>query len=293
MELFFTNKIEGDRATLDPAESLHCTKVMRHAAGQQINFTDGAGGLYLAEILSTKGKETLLQIISCDREYQKRDYYLHMAVAPTKNPDRYEWFIEKAVELGIDEITPLEGDHSQKRVFKRERAERLILSAMKQSLKTRLPILNPMTTADALIRQYGQMQQDFQQNLHKVMHKENQQDLHKQDWTKLIGHCRESHRESITTLIEQSKKQQGDNFPPQILAPDNIIAPDKIHSPHIILAPKKILVMIGPEGDFSVAEIEHATRNGFKAFHMGDSRMRTETAALTAVAAVYLGFASV
>lgn len=272
MELFFTNKIEGNRATLDPAESLHCTKVMRHAAGQQINFTDGAGGLYLAEILSTKGKETLLQIISCDREYQKRDYYLHMAVAPTKNPDRYEWFIEKAVELGIDEITPLEGDHSQKRVFKRERAERLILSAMKQSLKTRLPILNPMTTADALIRQYGQMQQeipqDLQQNLRKVMHKENQQDLHKQGWTKLIGHCRESHRESITTLIEQSKKQ-GDNYPP------------------------KILVMIGPEGDFSVAEIEHATRNGFKAFHMGDSRMRTETAALTAVAAVYLGFASV
>ncbi|PKO98022.1 MAG: 16S rRNA (uracil(1498)-N(3))-methyltransferase [Bacteroidetes bacterium HGW-Bacteroidetes-8] len=256
MELFFTNKIEGNRATLDPAESLHCTKVMRHAAGQQINFTDGAGGLYLAEILSTKGKETLLQIISCDREYQKRDYYLHMAVAPTKNPDRYEWFIEKAVELGIDEITPLEGDHSQKRVFKRERAERLILSAMKQSLKTRLPILNPMTTADALIRQYGQIQQDLQQ------------DLHKQGWTKLIGHCRESHRESITTLIEQSKKQ-GDNYPP------------------------KILVMIGPEGDFSVAEIEHATRNGFKAFHMGDSRMRTETAALTAVAAVYLGFASV
>src|SRR3989339_1571094 len=108
---------------------------MRHNTGERINFTDGAGGLYLAEIISTQGKETRLQIISCDREYQKRDYYLHMAVAPTKNPDRYEWFIEKAVELGIDEITPLEGEHSQKRVFKKERAERLILSAMKQSLK--------------------------------------------------------------------------------------------------------------------------------------------------------------
>ncbi|PKP07044.1 MAG: 16S rRNA (uracil(1498)-N(3))-methyltransferase [Bacteroidetes bacterium HGW-Bacteroidetes-5] len=249
MELFFTNNIEGDRATLDAGESLHCTKVMRHNTGERINFTDGAGGLYLAEIISTQGKETRLQIISCDREYQKRDYYLHMAVAPTKNPDRYEWFIEKAVELGIDEITPLEGEHSQKRVFKKERAERLILSAMKQSLKTRLPVLNPMTKASALITDYKQ----------------------REGWTKLIGHCRESHRESITTLIEQSKKQRGDNYPPQILAP------------------QKILVMIGPEGDFSVSEIELATHSGFLAFHMGESRMRTETAALTAVSAVYLG----
>ena len=243
MELFFTNNIEGDRATLDPGESLHCTKVMRHTTGERINFTDGAGGLYLAEIISTQGKETRLQIISCDREYQKRDYYLHMAVAPTKNPDRYEWFIEKAVELGIDEITPLEGEHSQKRVFKKERVERLILSAMKQSLKTRLPVLNPMTKASALIIDYK----------------------HREGWTKLIGHCRESKREVITSLIEQSKKVQGGS------------------SPH------KILIMIGPEGDFSVGEIEQAINSGFLAFHMGESRMRTETAALTAVCAVYLG----
>ncbi|MDP3453048.1 MAG: RsmE family RNA methyltransferase [Bacteroidales bacterium] len=244
MELFFTNNIEGDRATLDASESLHCTKVMRHTVGGRINFTDGAGGLYLAEIVSTKGRETLLQIISCDREYQKRDYYLHMAVAPTKNPDRFEWFIEKAVELGIDEITPLEGEHSQKRVFKKERGERLILSAMKQSLKTDLPVLNQMTKASALIKDYEQ----------------------REGWTKLIGHCRESKRERVTTLLEQSKKFQGANYP------------------------HKILIMIGPEGDFSVGEIEQALSGGFLAFHMGDSRMRTETAALTAVSAVYLSF---
>ncbi len=240
MELFFTNKIDGNRATLESAESLHCSKVKRHSAGDIISFTDGKGNLYTGSILSVAHRETLLEITDCVTGYEKRDYYLHMAVAPTKNPDRYEWFIEKAVELGVDEITPLIADHSQRRIFNKERGERLILSAMKQSLKTKLPVLNPVKMADSLITQYRESE----------------------DYLKLIGHCREGFRSPLTEILSLKDK-------------DN-------------RAFKKILILIGPEGDFSAAETELALSSGFAPFHMGESRLRTESAALTAVTAVYL-----
>ena len=232
MELFFTTNIEGDTAWLDEQESTHCTRVLRHAAGDEIHFTDGRGILYTGRIVDKSGKQVVLQIIDRNSNYMKRGYYLHMAVAPPKNPDRFEWFLEKAVELGIDEITPLEGEHSQKRSFNMARGERLIMAAMKQSLKTTLPILNPITKASALIEKYSNS--DFQ---------------------KLIGHCRDGEKSPITTLL-------GDPF--------------------------KVLILIGPEGDFSVSEIALAQKCGFKPFSLGESRLRTETAALTAVTAVYL-----
>ena len=233
MELFFTTNIQGDTAWLDEQESTHCTRVLRHVAGDEIHFTDGRGILYTGRISDKSGKQVVLQIIDRNSNYMKRGYYLHMAVAPPKNPDRFEWFLEKAVELGIDEITPLEGEHSQKRSFNMARGERLIMAAMKQSLKTTLPILNPITKASALIEKYS----------------------NSDDFQKLIGHCREGEKSPITTLLGE---------------------------------PFKVLILIGPEGDFSVSEIALAQNCGFKPFSLGESRLRTETAALTAVTAVYL-----
>lgn len=233
MELFFTTNIQGDTAWLDEQESTHCTRVLRHVAGDEIHFTDGCGILYTGRIVDKSGKQVVLQITDRNSNYMKRGYYLHMAVAPPKNPDRFEWFLEKAVELGIDEITPLEGEHSQKRTFNMARGERLILAAMKQSLKTTLPILNPITKASALIEKYS----------------------NSDDFQKLIGHCRDGEKSPITTLLGE---------------------------------PFKVLILIGPEGDFSVSEIALAQKCGFKPFSLGESRLRTETAALTAVTAVYL-----
>ena len=233
MELFFTTNIQGDTAWLDEQESTHCTRVLRHVAGDEIHFTDGRGILYTGRISDKSGKQVVLQIIDRNSNYMKRGYYLHMAVAPPKNPDRFEWFLEKAVELGIDEITPLEGEHSQKRSFNMARGERLIMAAMKQSLKTTLPVLNPITKASALIEKYS----------------------NSDDFQKLIGHCRDGEKSPITTLLGE---------------------------------PFKVLILIGPEGDFSVSEIALAQKCGFKPFSLGESRLRTETAALTAVTAVYL-----
>ncbi len=244
MELFFTTNIEGDTAWLDEQESTHCTRVLRHVAGDEIHFTDGRGILYTGRIVEKSGKQVVLQIIDRNSNYMKRGYYLHMAVAPPKNPDRFEWFLEKAVELGIDEITPLEGEHSQKRTFNMARGERLILAAMKQSLKTTLPILNPITKASALIEKYS-----------------NSDDFHK-----LIGHCREGEKSPITALLGECVKRQNTS----------------------VSEPFKVLILIGPEGDFSVSEIALAQNCGFKPFSLGESRLRTETAALTAVTAVYL-----
>lgn len=251
MELFFTTNIQGDTAWLDEQESTHCTRVLRHNAGDEIHFTDGRGILYTGRIAGNTGKladkfgkQVVLQIIDRNSNYMKRGYYLHMAVAPPKNPDRFEWFLEKAVELGIDEITPLEGEHSQKRSFNMARGERLILAAMKQSLKTTLPILNPITKASDLIEKYS-----------------NSDDFHK-----LIGHCRDGEKSPITTLLGECVNQQKSS----------------------IGEPFKVLILIGPEGDFSVSEIALALKCGFKPFSLGESRLRTETAALTAVTAVYL-----
>ena len=244
MELFYTNNITQNReALLNEEESHHCIKVLRHKRGDQINFVDGAGGFYVAEILSDREKEVRLRITEYDPKYERRNYYLHMAVAPTKNIDRYEWFIEKAVELGVDEITPIIGEHSERKLFKRDRGERIILSAMKQSLKARLPKLNNAIPVSLFLSEVASAMVLPTETL----------------CVKLIGHCRDGERHPFVEVLSEIK------------------VPD----PHIIM-------MIGPEGDFSLSEIARANENGFTAVKMGESRMRVETAALTAVSGVYL-----
>ena len=223
MQLFFIENPESE-IVLSKEESKHATKVLRKKEGDILNFTDGKGGFYRAEITVADTKKCRLQIISSKQKPKQHNYHLHIAIAPTKNMDRYEWFLEKATEIGIDEITPIICDHSERKVLKTERCNRILLSAMKQSLKFHLPKLNETITLKDFLKQ------DFEGN-------------------KYIAHCEDGEK---TELRKEEKAN-------------------------------KTTVLIGPEGDFSPAEIEIALHNQFKAVNLGKSRLRTETAGLVTV----------
>lgn len=140
MNLFYAPDILQTLA-LPEEESQHCVKVLRMKSGEHIHIIDGVGGLYEAEILEAHPKRTQVSIVSEQREYGKRPFRLHLAVAPTKNIDRFEWFVEKATEIGFDELTPLCCRYSERKVIKPERIEKILVSAAKQSLKAYVPAL--------------------------------------------------------------------------------------------------------------------------------------------------------
>jgi len=152
MQLFFTENPESE-IVLSKEESKHATKVLRKKEGDILNFTDGKGGFYKAEITVADTKKCRLQIISSEQKPKQHNYHLHIAIAPTKNMDRYEWFLEKATEIGIDEITPIICEHSERKVTKTERCNRILLSAMKQSLKFHLPKLNEAMPLKEFLKQ--------------------------------------------------------------------------------------------------------------------------------------------
>ena len=237
MELFFTKNIIGSLATLDEQESAHCLKVLRNKPGDTIFLTDGSGVLFRGEILPETGKRCNINIVESIHGRDSRPYFLHIAVAPTKNLERYEWFLEKAVEFGVDEITPVIGAHSERRVYKTERGERIILSAMKQSLKVSLPKLHEPEDFETFIKTAGA---GF-------------------EGERLIGHCNDGEKVNLTNhLLAVAQKEK-----------------------------LRILMLIGPEGDFSPEEVAMAVNYGFIPFTMGNSRFRVETAAIAAVSAVY------
>ena len=239
MELFYTNNISGAEAQLDEQESTHCLKVLRHRPGDNIVFTDGCGYLYNAQISYVTGKICHLTVTDKKKWGDERPYYLHIAVAPTKNLDRYEWFLEKAVEFGVDEITPVIGEHSERRIFKTERGERVIMSALKQSLKSVLPRLNQPVELSKFLKS---------------------EEVSAFEGARLIGHCNDGEKRELTSIIDNLAQVDGK---------------------------KRAMILIGPEGDFSPAEVELALKNGFRDFTMGESRFRVETAALAAISAVY------
>lgn len=142
MHLFYTPDITGETYQLNEEESRHCSKVLRLVEGDHIQLIDGKGSFYTAEITDAHPKRTALKIIEIQKEYSRRNHYLHIAVAPTKNIDRFEWFLEKATEIGIDEITPLICERSERKDVKIERLNKIITSAIKQSLKAYHPKLN-------------------------------------------------------------------------------------------------------------------------------------------------------
>ncbi len=151
MHLFYTPDIRENEYTLSETESKHCVRVLRLGISDSIILIDGAGGWYEAVIVDANPKRCKVEIKKHLKEYEKRDQYLHIAIAPTKNIDRFEWFLEKATEIGIDEITPILCDHSERKIIKDERLEKVIVSAMKQSLKAYLPKLNPLTPIKDLL----------------------------------------------------------------------------------------------------------------------------------------------
>ena len=239
MELFFSRDIEGGICRLDHDESGHCIKVLRHRCGDEISVIDGCGTLYRCRITADSHKGVEAMILDSTPDWGGHPYRLHMAVCPTKNNDRYAWFAEKACEIGLDEISPVIGEHSERRVFKTARIEKILVSAAKQSLKGAVPVVNEPVSVKEFI-----------------------QECRNCEALKLIAYCFEDERVPRRSIKEVLQTYQG----------------------------SEIVVLIGPEGDFSREEAELAIECGFIPVHLGDSRLRTETAALTAVAAAYFRF---
>ena len=240
MELFYSKDIEGGICRLDHDESGHCIKVLRHRCGDEISVIDGCGTLHKCRIVSDSHKEVTAAVIEEVKDWGSHPYRLHMAVCPTKNNDRYEWFAEKACEMGFDELSPVIGEHSERRILKTARVEKILISAAKQSLKAAVPTVNEPLSVKEFITSFAD----------------------KKDTLKLIAYCFDDENVPRRSIKQVLKGYEGG----------------------------EIAVMIGPEGDFSKAEADLALQNGFIPVHLGESRLRTETAALTAVSAVYLHY---
>ena len=204
MQLFFIEKPET-KIVLSKEESKHATKVLRKKEGDILNFTDGKGGFYKAEITVADTKKCRLQIISSEQKPKQHNYHLHIAIAPTKNMDRYEWFLEKATEIGVDEITPIICDHSERKFLKTERCNRILLSAIKQSSKFHLPKLNEAISLKEFVKQ------DFEGNKY-IAHCEdiNKTELRKEEkankTTVLIGPEGDFSSSEITIALKNQFK---------------------------------------------------------------------------------------
>ena len=142
MHIFYTPDISGDTYVLNEEESRHCVKVLRLQENDTINLVDGRGGFYSAVITEPHPKRTEIKITEIQQEFGKRNHRLHIVAAPTKNIERFEWFLEKATEIGIDEITPIICSRSERKEVKIERLNKVITSAVKQSIKAYHPLLN-------------------------------------------------------------------------------------------------------------------------------------------------------
>ena len=239
MEIFYTYEIDSHTALLDSEESAHCVKVLRHRVGDGLTVVDGAGNMYRCRLTDDSPKQAAAEVLETVPGWGGHSYSLNMAVCPTKNNDRFEWFVEKATELGVDVISPVIGERSERKVLKIERSRKIALSAMKQSLKAKLPIVEePVSVRDYILK-------------------------HSEDpAVKMICYCFEG---------EASRRSINDVLGGLPLG-------------------STVTVMIGPEGDFSPEEARLAVEHGFVPVHLGPSRLRTETAAVTAVTACYLHF---
>ena len=232
MHLFYTPQISDSKVLLNEEESKHCINVLRLRVNDEIFLVDGVGGFYKAQIVTDHSKKCEVQITESNKEWQKRNFNLHIAVAPTKSIDRTEWFLEKATEIGIDAVTPINCEHSERTVVKPERLQKVLISAMKQSLKAYLPVLHESISFKNFIEQ----QKSF-------------------SGQKFIAHCYDTPKESLQKLVEKEKD---------------------------------VLILIGPEGDFSKTEVNLAIESGFIPVNLSPSRLRTETAALVACHTVNL-----
>ena len=232
MHLFYTPDIQPQHKAfiLNEEESKHAVRVLRLSAGEQLQLVDGKGGRYAAVITDAHPKRTVLEIHSVATGDGKRPYHLHIAIAPTKNIDRVEWFLEKATEVGVDEITPIICDHSERTTVKPERLQKVVVAAMKQSQRAYLPKINPAIRFADFVK--GALPGKC-----------------------FIAHC---------------------------------AAGEKRHLSQTLQPGEAAVILIGPEGDFSAAEIDVAVRGGFVPITFGRARLRTETAALVACVEMHL-----
>lgn len=224
MNLFYTEHFSKENNQLSEEEAKHCLRVLRKKQGDLVQVTNGKGELFNGT-LDIIGKRAYVQITTSEKINKTRSYYLHIAIAPTKNMDRLEWFLEKCTEIGIDEISLLLTSHSERKKIRFDRVEKIVLSAMKQSHQMHLPKCNDLIAYKDFISQ------NFS------------------DYQKLICHCESEFDKSSLKA-----------FPKQ----------------------NKILILIGPEGDFSLDEIQLAYKSEFKGLDLGINRLRTETAGIVA-----------
>lgn len=225
MQLFYNPDIDEttESFSFDKEESRHIIKVLRKKDSDILHVTNGLGFLFETEITLASDNKCTVQVLSVKKSDEPK-FRLHLAVAPTKMNDRFEWFLEKATEIGIHEITPVFCDRSERKAINPERFEKIILSAMKQSNETFLPKLNPAVSFKEFIKQ-------------------------KNEGLNLIAHCEETDKKSLKEILRPNEN---------------------------------VTMLIGPEGDFSEKEIALALENNFQPVTLGNTRLRTETAAIVA-----------
>lgn len=233
MFLFYAPETENGECRFSPAESHHCAKVLRLLPGQEVWVTDGEGFLYAAELSVVSDKVCMARV----REVLRRPGDegnlrpgVHIVMAPTKNMDRTEWFLEKATEVGLGRVTFVCTEHSERKVVKEERVQGVLLAAMKQSQQAWLPLSGPMMPLKEYVKDRPRIlrQEDYPQ--------------------KFIAYC-------------------GGEYPKKDFL--SVLEPDR-----------GVEVIIGPEGDFSPAEVEFCVQNGYTPVSLASTRLRTETAAL-------------
>jgi 16S rRNA (uracil1498-N3)-methyltransferase len=151
MHLFYCSDSGSDKTTLDKTESQHCIKVLRLKKNDTINLIDGKGSIYEAVIVSDNPHKCEVKVVKQLRDFNSRNFYLHIAIATTRSADRFEWFIEKATETGIDEITPVICSRSERKTVKMERLGKIVISAMKQALVARMPKINSVQNLNEFI----------------------------------------------------------------------------------------------------------------------------------------------
>ncbi len=226
MELFYCPEIINGIHELSDEESYHCVKVLRHNVGDELNIIDGVGNFYKAKITMAHKDHCRFEVIEKCKESEGLSFKLHLAIAPTKNMDRMEWLCEKAVEIGVTEISFLECEHSERRKINIERLNRICVSAMKQSVRATLPKLNEII--------------------------------------------------AFEKFLSEKSKVKGEKFICHL-------AQNKISLSSVYKKENDVLILIGPEGDFSGKELSLASDEGFTEVILGNNRLRTETAALVAI----------
>ena len=261
MELFYAYEVSGGMCLLDAEESGHCVRVLRHRAGDPVDVIDGQGTLYHCSLVDDSPKGASARVLSSVADFGGHPYRLTIGCCPTKNNERFEWFVEKASEVGVDRIVPLIGERSERREYKTERAARIALSAAKQSLKARIPeVCAPISDWDFLRRAEGSPVTTDGTPVTT-------------DGTPAIPGADRAHLRLIACCFEEADA-------PRISIREVLEAYEG----------REVTVLIGPEGDFSPEEARLALSQGYIPVHLGPSRLRTETAAVTAATAVYLRY---